>query len=138
MQIYNLIMVYSPDKQQVLMCKRLKNPYLGKINFPGGKAESGETSLDAAYRELLEETGITREDIKLSRVIDYTFYGDHHCKVEVYAGRLKHDVEVHGDENTLFWSTLDCDFNDIEIYAGEGSIAHMICLVNRYDELVLK
>ncbi len=41
-------------------------------------------------------------------------------------GRLKRDVEVCGDENDLYWSGLDCDFFDMNKYAGEGNIGHMM------------
>lgn len=48
------------------------------------------------------------------------------CYVEVYAGQLKRSVEVHGEENPLFWSRLDCDFFDMKQYAGEGNIGHIM------------
>ena len=54
----NLIVVFSPDRQRVLLCKRKKQPYLGLSNFVGGHIEVGEDGECAAYRELLEETGI--------------------------------------------------------------------------------
>ena len=33
---YNCIMVYSPDKAKILMCKRVKDPFLGLYNLVGG------------------------------------------------------------------------------------------------------
>ena len=74
MQRYNLVMVYSPDKNRLLLCKRTKDPYKGLLNLPGGKVENGEDGLAAAYRELFEETGITREDIAIKRVMDFVYY----------------------------------------------------------------
>lgn len=47
----------------MLMCKRRKNPFQGRFNFVGGKIEDGEDGLTAAYRELEEETTITKERI---------------------------------------------------------------------------
>ncbi len=36
MQGYNVIAVFTPDKSQMLMCRRVKAPYKGLINFVGG------------------------------------------------------------------------------------------------------
>ncbi len=118
-------MIYSRDAGRLLMCKRLKDPYKGLYNLVGGKIEPNEDGLAAAYRELLEETAITGEDIDLHHLMDFTYYCQN-CYVEVYAGRLKRDVQVYGDENELFWSDLDHNFFDMTLYAGEGNIGHML------------
>ena len=65
MRKFNLIVVFSTNLKQVLFCKRAKEPYKGMYNFVGGKIEEGETNEEAAYRELFEETGISRNDIEL-------------------------------------------------------------------------
>jgi len=125
MQGYNVVMVYSRDMNRLLMCKRLKDPYKGLNNLVGGKIEQDEQGIDAAYRELNEETGIAKEDITLHHLMDFTYYFQD-CYVEVYAGRLKRDVAVSGDENELYWSDLDQDFFDLNLFAGEGNIGHML------------
>ncbi|MGN7382068.1 NUDIX hydrolase [Paenibacillus sp. SAFN-117] len=125
MQGYNVLMVYSKDMDRLLMCKRLKDPYKGLSNLVGGKIENGESGLDAAYRELYEETNISREHITLHHLMDFKYYFQN-CYVEVYAGRLKGDVEISGDENELYWSDLNRDFFDMTLFAGEGNIGHMI------------
>jgi 8-oxo-dGTP diphosphatase len=122
-------MIYNKGMDQLLMCKRLKNPYKGLSNLIGGKIENGETGIEAAYRELFEETGITKEDVTLHHLMDFTYYFQN-CYVEVYVGRLKRDVIVSGDENVLYWSDLNKDFFDMSLYAGEGNIGHMIEQVN--------
>lgn len=43
---------------QVLLVQRANPPDAGLWGFPGGKVEYGETLLQAAERELLEETGV--------------------------------------------------------------------------------
>ncbi|MWC27016.1 NUDIX hydrolase [Paenibacillus sp. MMS18-CY102] len=125
MQGYNVLMIYNKNMDRLLMCKRLKNPYKGLSNLVGGKIEIGETGMDAAYRELLEETNISKGDIILHHLMDFKYYLQH-CYVEVYAGKLKHDVIVSGDENQLYWSDLNQDFFDMALFAGEGNIGHMI------------
>ena len=94
-QGYNCIMVYSPDMQKLLMCHRKKDPYQGMDNLVGGKIEPGESGFAAAYRELREETGITKEDITLKHLMDFTYYYQR-CTVEIYVGKLHNDIPVAG------------------------------------------
>lgn len=136
MQGYNLLVVFDENREKLLMCKRLKNPYKGLGNFTGGKIESGETGIDAAYRELKEETSIGREDILLTHLMDFYYYLDE-CYVEVYVGRLNKHIEVSGDENELYWSSLDNDFFDSGKYAGEGNIGHILMHVEMAKEQLL-
>lgn len=137
MQGYNVLMIYNRDMDRLLMCKRLKDPYKGLNNLVGGKIERGEPGIEAAYRELHEETGITGDDVKLHRIMDFTYYLQQ-CYVEVYAGRLKRDVQVAGDENELYWSDLEQDFFDMSLFAGEGNIGHMVEQVRMSRELLLR
>ena len=74
MKRYNIVMVYDQEFKKLLFCKRKKRPYIGKLNFPGGKWEEGETYTDAAYRELREETGITKDAISpMFHLMDYIY-----------------------------------------------------------------
>lgn len=45
MQGYNLIVVFSPDREKMLMCRRIKEPYKGLINFVGGKIEPARAAV---------------------------------------------------------------------------------------------
>jgi 8-oxo-dGTP diphosphatase len=125
MKTYNLILLYHVDNDKILMCQRRKPPYQGLRNLVGGKVEPEEDSLDAAYRELYEETTISRDMVDLFHLMDFTYYYPQ-CRVEVYAGRLKCDATVSGDENDLLWVGADDNFFDITRYAGEGDIGHMV------------
>ncbi len=129
MQGFNVIAVYNKKADRILMCKRRKDPYKGLSNFVGGKIENGEDGISAAYRELEEETTITKEDIILTHLMDFTYYLDD-CYVEVYVGKLNKEIAVSGNENDLYWSELDCDFFNTKKYAGEGNIGHMIEHIN--------
>ena len=125
MQGYNCIMVFDKDKKNILCCKRLWDPYEGKYNLVGGKIDEGENGFDAAYRELLEETGIGANDIKLNHMMDFTYYNQN-CYVEVYVGTLEKEVELVPEDHPLHWLSVDEDYFDLDVFAGEGNIGHML------------
>lgn len=131
MQGYNCIMVFDKEEEHLLFCKRLWDPYEGKFNLVGGKIDEGESGFHAAYRELCEETGITDEDIELIHMMDFTYYNQG-CYVEVYVGTLLNDVELVPEDHPLCWLPLDGDFFDLDKYAGEGNIGHMLEQVRDY------
>lgn len=125
MQGYNIIVVYDNNCEKLLMCKRRGEPYKGLLNLVGGKIQPYEEGLNAAYRELEEETGISNDDITLTHLMDFTYY-IHNCYLEVYVGRLNKEFDVYGDENELLWTDLDENFFEVTKYAGEGNIGHII------------
>lgn len=130
-QGYNCIMVYNADQSKLLFCKRVKDPYKGKYNLVGGKIELNEDGFIAAYRELLEETGIKKEDITLYHMMDFTYYNQK-CYVEVYVGVLNKSVFLIEESNPLSWMELSEDFFDLNKFAGEGNIGHMVEQVKDY------
>lgn len=125
MKKLNLILVYNKEKDKILMCKREKEPYKGKFNLVGGKVEQNENELQAAYRELLEETGITNEDISLTHIMNFQ-YIIWDLELEVYAGKLNKDVELIEEVNKLYWMDIKENFFDKDKFAGEGNIGHMV------------
>lgn len=131
MQGYNCVMIYSADEEQILFCKRLSDPYEGKFNLVGGKIEAGEDHFDAAYRELFEETGIGRGDVELFHMMDFTYYNQN-CYVEIYTGVLRGDVELVSEKHPLRWLDVSEDFFDLDRFAGEGNIGHMVEQVKDY------
>ena len=133
MQGYNVLIIYNHDKSKLLMCKRRKDPYKGLSNLIGGKIEPGESGYDAAYRELFEESAISRNDIKLTHLMDFTYHLSE-VRVEVYVGKLNRKLAVSGEENELYWSELDRNFFDMELFAGEGNIGHMLEQVKMYKD----
>ncbi|KAG4106739.1 NUDIX hydrolase domain-like protein [Neocallimastix lanati (nom. inval.)] len=137
MKKYNIIVVFDKTEKRILMCKRAKNPFKGKFNFVGGKVEQGETEDAAAYRELYEETGISKEDIILTRLMDFKYYTND-LELEVYSGKLNKDVTLVEEINKLSWIDRTENFCDMERFAGKSNIEHILQIVESYKEVTLK
>ncbi len=125
MKKYNCIIILNKENTKLLFCKRVSNPYKGLYNFVGGKIEDNESSIDAAYRELYEETGISKLDTKLEPFMDFIWHM-HNIYMEVYVGVLNKDVTLLPEKNPLHWLDFDENFFDMSTFAGEGNIGHMI------------
>lgn len=125
MKGYNVIAVFSPDRSEMLMCRRINDPYKGLFNMVGGKIEQGEDGYDAAYRELFEETGITRGDIRITHLMTFAYplCGEY---VEVYVGGLKREVTLREEKNPLLWLSVEENYFDMNKFAGEGNIGHIM------------
>ncbi len=125
MKGYNCIIVFSRDERQILFCKRTKDPYEGLYNLVGGKIEAEEDGFAAAYRELEEETGINKAQIQLHHMMDFTYYNQD-CYVEVYVGVLNCDITLREEAHPLVWLNKSENFFDMNKFAGEGNIGHML------------
>ncbi|MBL6734782.1 MAG: NUDIX hydrolase [Shewanellaceae bacterium] len=74
-----LAITYHDDK--LLLIQRGKEPQLGRWGFPGGSVHAGEALVDAARRELLEETHVHAEPEQIVGVIEVNEFdanGQHH------------------------------------------------------------
>ena len=120
MKKFNVILVYNKDDNKILMCKRKK-------------VEKNEEELNAAYRELQEETGITNNDIKLTNIMNFQ-YKMSDMELEVYAGKLNKDITLEEEVNKLYWIDKKEDFFNMEKYAGEGNIGHMLNQAEIYKD----
>ncbi len=125
MQKYNLVMVFNQKEDQVLMCYRSKEPYKGLYNLVGGKVDENEDYLSSSYRELYEETGISKEDIILSPLMDFLWH-PFDMEMKVFVGTLNKEVELVEEVNALYWISVTEDFFDMKKFAGEGNIGHML------------
>ncbi len=131
MKYLNCSVVFDPSKNMLLFCKRTKDPYKGLYNFVGGKVERGENHLDAAYRELQEESGIGKEDICLFRLMDLVYYAQGFI-LEIYVGMLRRDVTLVEEINPLVWLPVTENFADPDRFAGDQNIAHIVNMALKF------
>ena len=98
MKKMNVIVIFNKDFEKTLMCKRTKEPYMGMYNLVGGKIEKENDGLNEAYRELEEETNITKKDVSLVHFMHLT-YSKWNKELEVYYGILNKEVELIEEVN---------------------------------------
>lgn len=125
MRRMNISVVFDKDFKNVLMCKRTKEPYKDLYNLVGGKIEKEDDGLNEAYRELKEETAITKDDISLVHLMNFDYVKEGMI-LEVYYGILNKDVTLVEEVNKLEWRDVNDNFFDMNVYAGDGNIGHII------------
>jgi 8-oxo-dGTP diphosphatase len=83
----------------VLLIRRGTPPRQGEWSLPGGRIEPGERAVEAALRELREETGVEAEITCLIDVVDGLFpdAGRHYVLID-YAARWLSGEPVAGDD----------------------------------------
>ncbi len=65
-----VVCCHLDGEDQVILVQRGKEPNAGWWGFPGGHVEMGETALQAAARELLEETGVIARPLEYLTNVD--------------------------------------------------------------------
>lgn len=63
--ILTVDILIKTDDNKIVLIRRGKDPYMGKLAIPGGRVEVGEAVESSAVREAKEETGLDVELVKL-------------------------------------------------------------------------
>lgn len=96
---------------KVLLYKRLKHPQYGYIGMPSGKIKYGEKILDAAKRELNEETGL-KADFKIIGNLRQIRKNNKDKVIEdgvffvCYTDKIKGQLKPKTIEGEFFWKTI--------------------------------
>jgi ADP-ribose pyrophosphatase YjhB (NUDIX family) len=119
------LVVNVADQTGLLIGRRDKR---GRMlwSLPKGHIEAGETPEDAALREVLEETGITSEILRLLGVIDFWFMADgkrihktvHHFLFQMTGGILQAQIN---EVDEVAWFPIR-DFSSRLAYSDERKL----------------
>ncbi len=97
---------------KVLLIKRAQPPSYGKWTVPGGLVELGETTRDAAIREMKEECNIQVKIERLLDTFDYIEKDDadkvlyHYIIVDFLGSYVSGELEPGDDVADAAWFTL--------------------------------
>ncbi|PIS00763.1 MAG: hypothetical protein COT84_05830 [Chlamydiae bacterium CG10_big_fil_rev_8_21_14_0_10_35_9] len=108
------ILLINDEQKLLLMCANDQKTtskdgsYCGKFWFPiGGEIEPGESLIDAATRELKEETGLNKEDVTFGPIV---WFGSFEMVINGMLTRLKQKFIIAHTKNksiTLKYLTSD-------------------------------
>ena len=97
---------------EVLLVRRGVEPFRGQWSFPGGHVEPGEPLLEAARRELQEETGVEAEPLGIIHVHELLAEGPggvphHYVIIDVLMRYLGGEARAGSDAAEAAWFSLD-------------------------------
>jgi ADP-ribose pyrophosphatase YjhB (NUDIX family) len=93
---FTICFLRSGDR--VLLLNRKSPPNMGLWNGPGGKLNDGETALDCAKREFLEETDLDFPNARFAGIVTWIL----HPENSGVAPQLKHFLKAALDDPTIY------------------------------------
>ena len=123
--------VFAPSEDSILLIKRGGEPYKGSYALPGGFVEVDELPLDAAKRELMEETNIevNKEDIVFFKMADKV---DRDPRQRTYS----YVYDIYVSEEQAKQAVAGDDAAALEWVSVKDVIAHKIPLAFDHQEIL--
>ena len=114
-KVRNAVRVFVVAGNEVL-CIRYKEENIGYIDIPGGKIEEGETGVEAAIREVKEETGIEVSNLEEvgNAVIEYP---DRIYNMNVFVANDYKGNTRNNKENDAFFLDIEYLLKEKKRYA---------------------
>jgi 8-oxo-dGTP diphosphatase len=105
-----VVLVPGAETPRILLVQRGHPPFAGSWALPGGFVDEGEQVLDAAPRELAEETSLELDALELLGIYDTPGRDPRGWTVSaVYLARLRTELSVAGgdDASDARWFAVD-------------------------------
>lgn len=122
------VIVWRGD--ECLLVRRSKPPRSGQWSIPGGRQRLGETVMEAAQREVYEETGVTIAVIDIVTVVDLIERDEtgrvrfHYVLVDVNADWVSGDPRAGSDAADVCWAHLDM-LSELGMWSETERIIHL-------------
>ena len=94
------------NDNKVFAAQRGHGAWKGWWEFPGGKLEPGETSVEALIREIREELAIDIEIDRLFQTVEYD-YSDFHLSMDCFICKLCGSEPVLLEHESARWLSAD-------------------------------
>lgn len=100
-------LVYVQNNNDLLLLNRNNPPHVGTYISPGGKVERHERPMEAAEREVKEETGISISEPNLVGMLTETSNTDYNWLTYVYHAETGNRKYSSSEEGELDWYSWD-------------------------------
>ncbi len=124
---------------KVLIARRAGPPLAGLWSLPGGLVEPGETMVDAAAREVFEETGVSAEIGGIADVIEVILNDDdgaverHYVLLSFAARWIAGDGETSAEASEVAWLRPD-ELDGLEMTEGTQAVVAKAAALLARDE----
>lgn len=99
---------------KILLIHKKRGLGAGKVNGPGGRCEPGETALDCARRETIEEVGVTPTGLSLAGELHFQFVDGYALHCAVFTADGLEGALIETDEAKPFWKPVgEIPFDDM-------------------------
>lgn len=138
MQYHTKVLAYIIYNDKLLVFRHRDYPEAG-VQVPAGTVESGESIETALFREILEESGITKDELRLVKHLKtylyYAAYKQQHHERHVYQLELiqerpaqwEHTLEASGEDLGLTFEYFWVPVHEAELAGGQGECLELCC-----------
>ena len=115
------------ERNELLVCRRAKDPAKGTLDLPGGFIDMAETGEEGVRREVKEETGLDVKDAEGGYMFTYKREnpgeGDNYF-VDVYRFTLDIDDSDVNFQEAEIDGYMFASIDEIKVFAQEGIFLH--------------